>query len=185
MAGADKGLVEVAGKPMVAHILEVLRPQVGRVIINANRNGDRYALFDVPTVGDGLTDFQGPLAGMASGMAAAETELLLTVPCDSPLIPNDLASRMIDALDAAEADVAVAHDGRRLQPVFALLRTTLLDDLNAYLASGERKIDLWFQRQRFVEVNFSDCPDAFLNVNTPTDRIALEIRLRQTTSPRC
>jgi len=174
MGGEDKGLLEVAGRPMIAYVIDALRPQVARILVNANRNTERYARFGVPVLGDRLAGFQGPLAGMASGMAAADTEFVLTVPCDSPLVPDDLAGRLIDALEASGALIAVAHDGRRQQPVFALLRTELLSDLKEYLASGERKIDRWFRLHRIVEADFSDRTQAFLNVNTPADRAVLE-----------
>ncbi len=174
MGGEDKGLLEVAGRPMIAYVIDALRPQVARILVNANRNTERYARFGVPVLGDRLAGFQGPLAGMASGMAAADTEFVLTVPCDSPLVPDDLAGRLIDALEASGAFIAVAHDGRRQQPVFALLRTELLSDLKEYLASGERKIDRWFRLHRIVEADFSDRTQAFLNVNTPADRAVLE-----------
>lgn len=174
MGGEDKGLLEVAGRPMIAYVIDALRPQVARIIVNANRNTERYARFGVPVLGDHLAGFQGPLAGMASGMAAADTEFVLTVPCDSPLVPGDLTGRLVDALEASGALIAVAHDGRRQQPVFALLRTELLSDLKEYLASGERKIDRWFRLHRIVEADFSDRTQAFLNVNTPADRAVLE-----------
>lgn len=174
MGGEDKGLLEVAGRPMIDYVIDALRPQVSRILINANRNTERYARFGARVLGDDLKGFQGPLAGMASGMAAADTEFLLTAPCDSPLVPGDLARRLVDALETSGASIAIAHDGRRQQPVFALLRTELRSDLREYLASGERKIDRWFHRHRFVEADFSDQSQAFLNVNTQADRRALE-----------
>ncbi len=178
MSGRDKGLLMLAGRPMVEHVLTALRSQVAQVLINANRNRQRYEEFGVPVVSDPVGGYLGPLAGVASGLEAAETELVLTLPCDSPLVPRDLASRMVATLDSAGAEIVAAHDGKRLQPVFALLRTTLLDDLRAYLDSGGRKIDIWFPQRRFEQVDFSDNSDAFVNVNTPEDRAALEQRMR-------
>ena len=103
---------------------------------------------------------------------------MLTAPCDSPFLPPDLAERLLGALAGGAADLAVVHDGHRLQPVFSLLPTELLDDLQAYLAEGERKIDRWMFRHRVAEVDFSDFPDTFLNVNTPEERARLEARLQ-------
>lgn len=179
MGGQDKGLIEVAGRPMAEHILTVLRPQVGGIIINANRNLERYAAFGHPVVADSVGEFFGPLAGMASAMQATDKDYIVTVPCDSPLIPSDLVARMADALVRENAEIAVAHDGDRMQPVFALLRRSLLPSLLDYLHAGERKIDLWFARHRVAAADFSDCPDTFLNVNTPDERAALENRMLQ------
>ena len=179
MGGQDKGLVELNGRPMVAYVAEALRPQVGALLVNANRNLERYGrLTGCPVIPDILGDYAGPLAGMASGMDAARTLYVLTVPCDSPFVPCDLASRLLDALVRESGELAVAHDGKRLQPVFALLRRGLVASALAYLESGERKIDLWYARHRMVAVDLSDEPEAFLNVNTPEDCAAVNARLR-------
>lgn len=170
MGGTDKGLVELAGRPMIEHVLERLRPQVRSVLINANRNLDQYERYGYPVIPDAERNYSGPLAGMASAMGAAETEFILTVPCDSPLLPEDLAARLAAALHAARADIAVAHDGTRLQPVFALLRVDLLPSLQQALANEERKIDRWYARHPMAEADFSDQRDAFRNVNTPEER---------------
>lgn len=179
MGGQDKGLVELAGRPMIAHVLASLAPQVDHVIINANRNLDRYAAFGWPVVADEDSGFLGPLAGLAAGMKAATTPLVLTAPCDSPLLPRDLADRLRTGLLAEDADIAVPHDGERLQPVFALAKRELLGSLAAYLAGGGRKIDRWFEQHRLAQVNFADRPETFVNVNDPEERRALEARLAQ------
>ncbi|HUG97607.1 MAG TPA: molybdenum cofactor guanylyltransferase MobA [Gammaproteobacteria bacterium] len=177
MGGIDKGLVELGGRPMIAHVLAVLAPQVERVLINANRNLDRYAEFGWPVVPDEDTGFLGPLAGLAAGLRAAVTPLVLTAPCDCPLLAPDLAARLYSALDAERAEIAVPFDGERLQPVFALVRRELGDSLAAYLGGGERKIDRWFAQHRLARVDFSDRPETFVNVNDPDERAALELRL--------
>lgn len=179
MGGNDKGLVQVAGRPMVEHVLEALRPQVDRVIINANRSHDIYRRYDVPVIADALPGFQGPLAGMATALRAADTPLLVTVPCDSPFVPECLVARLHAALTAAGAELATAHDGTRMQPVFALLRVELAAALESFLAGGGRKIDQWFARHRTVSADFSDQPDTFLNVNTPDEVARIESRLRE------
>lgn len=178
MGGQDKGLISLDGKPMVAHVLSALQMQVGDLIINANRNLDRYGEFGHRVITDAIGDFSGPLAGMASAMQASKTRYVLTAPCDSPLLPDDLAGRLYSTLRAADAEIAVAHDGERMQPVFALLRRDLLDSLTAFLEGGERKIDRWFAQHRTVTVDFSDKPETFLNVNTHEDRTALEALLK-------
>ncbi|MCB2261983.1 MAG: molybdenum cofactor guanylyltransferase [Candidatus Thiosymbion ectosymbiont of Robbea hypermnestra] len=177
MGGQDKGLVPVAGRPMIDHILRALRPQVGPLLINANRNLDDYRRFGHPVIPDILGDFYGPLVGMASALKAARTDYLLTVPCDSPLFPADLAETLYGALHAQRAEIGVAHDGARMQPVFALLRRDLLTDLLAYLEAGGRKIDTWYAQHRLVIVDFSDRTDTFFNVNTQQQRRTLEQKL--------
>ena len=179
MGGSDKGLLTLNGVPMVEHVLRALQPQVSDVLISANRNLARYAGFDCRVLSDTESGYLGPLAGMLSGMLAADTPLLVSVPCDSPLLPHDLVLRLHAGLKATGARLAVAHDGERLQPVFALLDVTLRDDLRKFLAGGERKIDRWFAQHAYAEVDFSDRPHAFRNVNTPEDRLALEGLLQQ------
>ena len=178
MGGEDKGLIRIAGQPMVAHVLQRLRPQVQKLLVNANRNAAAYAELRVRVVPDRMPEFPGPLAGMASGLAAAHTPWVVTAPCDSPWIPADLVARLYQALREQDADLAVAEGGGRLQPVFALLPVSLLGDLEAYLLSGERKIDRWFRQHRMAVADFSDCAEAFINVNTPEERDALERRLQ-------
>jgi len=174
MGGLDKGLVPLAGKPMVEHVLNGLKGQVGRLLVNANRNLPEYARFGYPVVSDSIEGYLGPLAGALSALEVIDTEFLLTVPCDSPLVAPDLASRMHQALASRDADLAVAHDGQRQQPVFLLLKKGLAADLQDYLASGERKIDRWFARHRLAEADLSDRPDSFINVNEPEERERLE-----------
>lgn len=169
LGGIDKGLVDVGGKPMIEWIIERLGPQVGTVIINANRNHDAYARYGCPVVSDTFGNYAGPLAGFAAAMEHAGRGALLTVPCDSPAPPPDLARRLLAAMDDGNAELAVAHDGDRLQPVYALLPVILLDSLRSFLEAGDRKIDLWYARHRMVTADFSDHPEAFLNLNRPQD----------------
>ncbi len=179
MGGSDKGLIELAGRPMVEYVLEQLREQVQAVLINANRNLERYQQYGYPVVPDRDGEFSGPLAGMASAMGAAHTRYIVTAPCDSPLLPDDLAARLLRALRDADAPIAVAHDGNRMQPVFALIDTALLASLEQALADGERKIDRWYARHHPAIADFSDQQDAFRNVNTPEDLERLAARLQQ------
>ncbi len=174
MGGVDKGLVQIGGRPMIAWVVDTLRPQVADVLINANRNHDSYRRFGCGVVDDGDSEFRGPLAGMVSGMRAARTPYIAVVPCDSPLLHDRLVQRLYDAARASGASIAAAHDGERVQPVFALLACQLLDDLAGYLDDGERKIDRWYARHGYESVDFSDVAESFANINAPDDRRALE-----------
>lgn len=179
MDGQDKGLLRLDGRPLAAHLIDALLPQVGALIINANRNLSSYRTFGYPVVEDAPGGFLGPLAGIAGAMAAADTPYLLAAPCDSPLAPPDLCARLHRASATADADIGIAHDGNRIQPAFALLRRTLLPDLLEYLAHGGRRLDAWQQAQRWVAVDFSDRPEAFFNINRPEDLTALESTIRK------
>ncbi len=177
MGGEDKGLVEIDGKPMVVFIVEALKAQTAGVFINANRNLERYReLCGCPVIPDSLGDFAGPLAGMASVMEVAQTPFVLTAPCDSPLLSRELGPRLFEALQREDAELAVAHDGNRMQPVFALLQRDLLDSMITYLRSGASKIDTWYAMHRTALGDFSDETSMFLNVNTPEERSELEGR---------
>ena len=177
MGGTDKGLVPIAGKPMIAWVIDALQPQVSAVLINANRNHDRYGEFGCPVIDDGDSDFRGPLAGMASAMRVARTPYIAVVPCDSPMIGGEIVARLHAAAVSSGSPIAAAHDGDRLQPVFALLARDLLDDLAGYLDDGERKIDRWYARHGHVSVDFSDVAGSFANINAPDDKRALEAAL--------
>lgn len=177
MGGEDKGLIELHGKPLLDYIIAGLRPQAGNVIVNANRNLDRYRAFGYPVVADMMGDFFGPLVGMATGMQAADTPFILAVPCDSPFVPAQLCNTLLQAMKKVNADISVAHDGIRMQPVFALLRCELLPSLLSYLNEGGRKIDTWYAQHRLALADFSGSPDVFLNLNTPADRLVIEKKL--------
>jgi molybdopterin-guanine dinucleotide biosynthesis protein A len=174
MGGVDKGLTVLGGRPMLQYVLEALQPQVATVIINANRNLDAYRKFGCDVVSDVVGDYSGPLAGMASGMQSAATPYVVTVPCDSPLIAGDLVARLCRTLEECDAEVCVAHDGERTHPVFLMLQRDLIGSMLAFLDEGERKIAKWFAKHRVVVSDFSDQPEAFMNVNHPQDLEMLE-----------
>lgn len=175
MGGEDKGWVVLAGRPLIDHVLERLRPQVDEVLINANRSQTRYQAL-ATVISDDNPDYLGPLAGMQAGLAAARHDWVLFVPCDGPALPHDLMSRFRAAL-TPDTELVVAHDGDWLQPVVALLHKSLLPSLTHALAEGERKIDIWFARHRMAVVSFADQPDAFINLNSPAELAAYEARL--------
>ncbi len=169
MGGTDKGLIPLEGRPMISYILDALRPQVSTILINANRNLDIYKDYKYPVICDDIEDFQGPLAGMASGLKHCETDYIATVPCDGPLLPDNYIDTLLNAAYQAPSKISVAHDGNRVQPVYALIHRELLTDLNEYLASGERKIDRWYYKHAYAQADFSAFPQMFTNINTPED----------------
>ena len=174
MGGVDKGLVDFLGKPMVAHVIQRLQPQVDEILINANREIERYTALGYPVITDDIAGFAGPLAGLHKGMSMASHPYVLTVPCDSPLLPMNLASRLMNGLIERDADLAVAKTGSQAHPVFCLCRKTVLTNLESYLQNGGRKIDDWYSTLEVAEVLFDDNPQAFTNVNTPEELSCLE-----------
>lgn len=172
-AGVDKGLVRFRGEPLAAHAIRRLRPQVGSLLVNANRHLDTYRGFGAPVVPDELPGFAGPLAGLASAMRHAQTDWVVTVPCDSPLFPADLVERLGQAVARDGAAGAVARAAGREQPVFLMARRDLLEDLTRFLASGQGKIDRWYHTWRPAVAAFED-EAAFRNINTLDELRALE-----------
>jgi len=174
MGGQDKGLIMFNGKPLVSILIEKLEQQSVEIIINANRNQQRYLELGYPVITDQLADYQGPLAGFASAMDRVTTDFIVTLPCDSPLLVADYVARFIASCEQNDAPVHVAFDGERLQPVHALIKVGLLPGLIEFLDSGDRKIDRWYALHDFVQADFSDCAGMFRNINTPSDQQALQ-----------
>jgi len=172
MGHVDKGLQPFRGAPMVMHVIMRLSPQVGAMLINANQNLSPYEGFGLPVWPDQLTGFEGPLAGLQTGLSHCETDYLVTAPCDSPFLPENLVERLAESLLARDAELAVAVTGegesRQAHPVFMLMKSSVLPHLTEYLQGGGRKIDKWYRSLRFVEVHFPD-EDAFRNINTLDD----------------
>lgn len=165
MGGRDKGLQPLRGKPLVAWALERLAPQVDAILINANQNLEAYTAFGYPVLPDRIGGFAGPLAGLHTGLLAAETPLLVTAPCDSPFLPEDLVERLHRGLVERSAELAVAKTGDQAHPVFSLVRREVLGSLTDFLNGGGRKIDAWYAALKVVEVPFED-ETAFANINT-------------------
>jgi len=174
MGGLDKGLQPFRGRPMVAHVIERLAPQVDEILVNANRNAAEYARFGHRVIADAIPGFAGPLAGFERGLAHASGTLVATVPCDSPFLPADLVARLRAALERVRADLAVAKTGAQAHPVFCLMRRSVHASLAEFLAGGERKIDRWYASLAVAEVPFDDEPEAFLNINTREELAHLE-----------
>ena len=176
MGSVDKGLQIFRGKPMVEHIVQRLQPQVGKLIINANRHQGVYEAFGALVVPDEISGFAGPLAGLHAGLSRCESPYLVTAPCDSPFLPMNLVDELSEALMAAQADIAVAVTGdgatQQRHPVFCLLSTHLKDDLADYLGKGGRKMDAWFAMHHQTGVHFAD-ETAFVNINSLDELNAL------------
>ena len=180
MNGVDKGLVLLQNKPLIQHVIGRLKPQVGEMLINANREIVHYQAFGLPVIQDEDADFIGPLAGFILGLQHAKHNYVLTVPCDSPLLPLDLADRLNNSMAAARADIAIASSDGDIYPVFCLMKKSVLPSLLAYIVSGERKVSAWQKSLNYIEVDFSDNSQAFTNLNTFDDLADLELKLNKT-----
>jgi molybdopterin-guanine dinucleotide biosynthesis protein A len=179
MNNVDKGLVLLQNKPLIAHVIDRLKPQVNEILINANREIANYVAFGYPVLRDENEDFLGPLAGFSLGLQHAKHDYILTVPCDSPLLPLDLTDRLLNGMSEAHADIAVASSDGDTHPVFCLMKKSVLPSLIEFLDAGERKVSAWQKSQNYIEVDFSDCCEAFTNLNTFDDLKALEFKLTE------
>jgi molybdopterin-guanine dinucleotide biosynthesis protein A len=177
MGGIDKGLIPFHGKPLIESAISILKPQVSTILINANRSITKYSHYGYPVLMDETPDFSGPLAGFSVGLKHCKTPYLLTSPCDSPLLPADLAKKMAVELESNHLELVFAsskEDGKIWsQPVFCLMKMDLQESLNSFLSKGDLKIDRWFKELRSGTVVFEN-PQAFANVNTPEELAALE-----------
>lgn len=168
MAGQDKGLIELAGRPIIEHVLDRLRPQVGEVLISANRNLDRYQQFGHPVISDGQTEYLGPMAGMVAAGRQAHGEWLLIVPCDTPFLPHDLLERLLTEAERSNVRLIRASDGEQIHYTALLLHNSLLPDLERHLGAGRLKLQTWQAEHDARTVAFVEA-NAFLNINTPDD----------------
>ncbi len=175
MAGVDKLSSVLAGRSLLARVIERAQPQVARLAINANGDAGRLVDYSLPVLADSIADFAGPLAGVLAGMewAASQPDCrwLVTFPADAPFLPYDLVGRLLNAAMAASASMALATSGGRLHPVFGLWSPQLRGDLRrALVEEGLRKVDLWTARHHPACVNYPVDPvDPFFNVNRPAD----------------
>ena len=176
MNNQDKGLINYKGRPMVSYAIAALASIVDLSIINANRNREQYQTFGLPVVADQTDSFDGPLAGILTAMLYIEADLLVVIPCDSPLIKAEHLKKLLATRAKDNSDVAVAFDGERLHPVFLAIKTSLKNSLQDYLNNGQRKADLWLKQQKMVEADFSDEPEIFVNINTLTELSELEAK---------
>ena len=179
MQGQDKGWVELSGKPMIERVVDRLKPQVDELYINANRNIDRYRQFNLPIVEDSIAGYQGPLAGILSGMSACESDYLMCVPCDCPFFPTDLVAQMANLQSARNADIVSVSDGVRAHPVFALIKTALKSSLEHYMHAGHRKIDRWYAQHNYQLLEYDNAQNCFDNINTPEQLEQSSQRIRK------
>ncbi|MDD4880647.1 MAG: molybdenum cofactor guanylyltransferase [Gallionellaceae bacterium] len=164
----DKGLVDLAGRPLVSWVIDRLRPQVGEIVVSANRNLEAYAALGCAVIPDSLPDQPGPLAGILAAAANTGADWLLATPCDTPFLPADLAARMLAVAHENGVPLVRAADGDRIHYAVMLLHRRLLADLAAALAGGERRVQAWQARHPHAEARF-DAPNAFLNINNGDD----------------
>lgn len=178
MGGKDKGLIPLLQKPMIEYVLDAITPQVGKVIINTNSPPDRYTQYALTIVADQQQGYCGPLAGMASGLQISKTPYVITVPCDSPLIPDDFVQKLYMTLQNEDAEIATVCCNGRLQPVFALISSALLPSILDCLAHGEYKIDRWFAKHRLAIHDFSVQAERFININSAVELQKIEQRIQ-------
>lgn len=169
LGGQDKGLYPYQGRPLITHTLARFAPQVGPIWISANRNIDEYTRLGFPVVQDAGTESLGPLAGVLAGLQASTLPLTACVPCDTPHLPTDLVERLYKAIDAGNSDAAVAVSDGQTHALCSLVKTSLAENLAAYLEAGGRSVQGWLGGLRCARVVFDDAPDAFRNLNTPED----------------
>jgi molybdopterin-guanine dinucleotide biosynthesis protein A len=181
MQGMDKGLVKLDGVALIEYVIEAVKPQVDRLLINANRNVEQYGAYGYPVIRDSVADYQGPLAGILTALEKIDTDLLLCVPCDSPWLPADLQQRLQISMCEHDAEISCVTDGKRLHPVFALLKRSLRKDLANYIHGGGRAVHRWFESRRLSLVDFSQMPELFVNLNTQDDVLRIETHMLRKT----
>ncbi len=175
--GDDKGLVEINTRAMVSYVIERFSPQVDALLINANRNLERYREFGFQVIPDAIQDYPGPLAGIGAALATAKSERIACAPCDCPFLPTDFVGRLVTAMDTAGAELSYAVSNGRPQPVFAVINCSLFDSLTDYVNEGGRKIMNWYRSLDAVAVDFGDDAVGFANINTDAELAQAEQRL--------
>ncbi len=168
MSGKDKGLLLLRGEPLISYVINAISGNVDSILVSANRNIDSYQKFG-NVITDNLSEFQGPLAGILAALDVVSTEYLLVLPCDSPFVNSVIIHRLESVMKKNSCDICVASDGKKMQPVFSLLRSSLRDNLSDYLGTGERKLGAWYESNEMVKVDFSDHKEMFININTKED----------------
>lgn len=176
MGGVDKGLTPLGGRPLIVWVLERIAPQVDELFISANRNLESYRPLGYPVLADVPPDFQGPLAGLRRCMTEATNPLILCAPCDTPFLPPDLAGRLLGAIEASGADIALPVVSGQTQHAIFLCRRTVLPGLENFINHGGRRVGEWQSKLRCIELPFGD-EHAFLNLNTAEELAAGEREL--------
>ena len=168
MDGEDKGLIVFRELPLIAHVVNVVKPKVSQILISANRNLEEYANFG-KVIRDDLKGFQGPLAGISKALKVCSTPYLLVLPCDSPLVDASLIDSLIEKMELSKADICVAHDGSIMHATFALMKTKLEKNLEEFLEEGGRKMALWYRQQSLERIDVSSHLEVLTNINRPED----------------
>lgn len=179
MGGEDKGLTQLNSKAMIAYVIERLSVQSPSLQINCNRSQQAYAEFGYPLFEDTIAGGLGPLAGLLSALEHSDSDYVLSVPCDTPLLPTDLIERMLQTIAQENAEACTVNDGDRLHPVVLLVKRSVVTGLRSYLTDGGRKVHDWFYSVPHCSADFSDQPEAFININTPEQLATLQQRLQQ------
>jgi molybdopterin-guanine dinucleotide biosynthesis protein A len=169
MDSRDKGLIPLNGKAMIEHVIDKLKPQVDSIIISANQHRDNYRKTGYKVYADTYDDYRGPLAGICQGLIHINSHYLLTVPCDGPLLPTDLAVRLSCAAQLHQARAVMVFDGQYNQPTYNLIHRDLITSIQRALVNNEHKLGKWLIDNGALRVDFFDQKDAFTNVNTPQD----------------
>ena len=174
MGGADKGLVQFRGKPLIEHVIQAFEPQVGNLLINANRNHEIYKNYGFDIVSDESEDYCGPLAGILSALNKIDTPYLATAPCDTPFISRNIVEKLSLSILSEKTEISVAHNGDRLQPVFCVMKKDLIISINNYLREGGRKIDQWIKQHSVTIVDLSSEIKCFENFNSKEEILMSE-----------
>ena len=176
MGGNDKGLLDCAGQPLIERVLARVTPCVDGILISANRNLDQYRHYGHPVLADTMPDFPGPLAGIARGLEQCATDWLWVVPCDAPQVEAQLLARLMAACYAQKVTAAVPVENTQMQATFALLHREALASLRDYLEQGRRAVRDWLRDLPAAQVDCSDHPEWFININTPEDLAACAVQ---------
>jgi len=166
MEGANKGLMRLNQKPLIAYALDRITPQSHSQIISANQNLEEYQQFQRQVVSDHESDFQGPLSGLLSCKNKILTDLVLSIPCDTPFIPDNLLAKMLNTYNEGAYDICVVHDGQQMQNLFLLFPASLLEQLQDFFQQGNRRVSDWIKQNVYQCVDFSNQQECFININT-------------------
>jgi len=184
MQGNDKGLLNLLDRPMIEHVIQRLEPQVSQILISANRHIEQYQKYGYEVLLDDYDDYRGPLAGMSRGLLKSDSEYLLTVPCDGPFLPLDLARRMLKLAQKEGAKAILVFDGQYKQPTYNLLHKDLLPQIVQSLQQDENKLGKWLMDHGALKLDCSEQKSAFININTPADleQLAQQLMIQRTQS---
>ena len=164
----NKGLMLLNNKPLINYTFDIIKPNVSTILISSNNHFNTYSQYGL-VVADDLVNFQGPLAGISKALSIVTTPYLIVVACDNPFINQVFINRLVHSMSNYQADICVAHDGKKIHPTLALIKTHLKDNLLEFLNKGDRKLSLWFENNHMQKIDFSDHPNIFTNLNTLQD----------------